>query len=179
MVDGGCILALDIAKRTGVARGIAGSMPILTTENFARPDDDDVDVFGRLTLWIARLLRDDPPALIAVERPIPLYDSTMLYGMRGIVLGLARAKAVPILQVSIASWRKFFLGTSRFKGGGVEAKRCCVETCARLRWSLPLVRGVPDHNAAEAAGLWLHACSQLAPKDATRCEPLFLDVGAT
>lgn len=173
----GYILALDLAKRTGIARGVAGATPILLTENFARRDDDDADVFGRLVLWLAALLRDDPPGLIAVEQPLPRFDSTLLYGLRGIALGLARAKQVPILQVPIGSWRKFFLGTARFKGGGAEAKRRSVEQCARLKWAVPCSpRGEPMHDAAEAAGLWLYACSQVAPKAAQRSEPLFVGV---
>jgi hypothetical protein len=176
MVDGGCILALDIAKRTGVARGIAGGTPILSTENFSRPGDDDADVFGRFTMWVARVLRDDPPELIAVERPLPRFESSMLFGLRGIVLGLARCKSVRVLQVPVSTWRKYFLGAGNLKGP--VAKQRCIENCERLGWIVPLVRGVPDHNSAEAAGIFSWAESKVAPKVAQRVEPLFLG-GAT
>ena len=167
------ILALDIAKVTGVARGHAGSTPALSVQIFGRRDDDDAETFGRATLWFARLLRDEPPELIAVERPLPVYDSTLLYGLRGIAIGLARAKHVPVIQVPVATWRKFFLGRGDLRGP--EAKRRCVKLCAQLKWSAPTTRaGDPDHNAAEAGGLWLYACSQAAPMQTQRCEPLFV-----
>src|SRR5262245_27100379 len=129
------ILALDIAKVTGVARGDTGGTPNLSVQVFCRRDDDDAETFGRATMWFARLLRDEPPDLIAIERPLPVYDSTLLYGLRGTAIGLARAKNVPVIQVPVATWRKYFLGRGDLKGP--EAKRMCVQLCGRLKWTVP------------------------------------------
>jgi hypothetical protein len=45
--------------------------------------------------------------------------------------------------------------------------------CARLGWPLPTTKsGELDHNAAEAAGIWLYGCARVDPKNTVRHEPL-------
>jgi hypothetical protein len=171
----GTILALDVAKRTGVADGVPGTDPTLSFIDFGgREFDDQADAFSRVVVWLARRLRDDPPAAIALERPVPIHDSSLQAGMRGIILGIARSKNVRVIEAGIGEWRKYFLGVGNMKGP--IAKRECVRLCTRLGWHVPrLSSGGPfDHNAAEAGGLWLWACAQLAPTQTCRHEPLFV-----
>jgi hypothetical protein len=161
------VLALDVATRTGVADGQPGDTPSLALVKFGREFDQPGDVFTRAALWIMRRLATDRPDLLVLEAPLPKFDSSLLMGLRGVMLGIAGANDVRTVEVSVATWRLYFLGAGNLKGA--DAKARAVALCARLGWGDDL-----DHNAAEAAGLWLWGCAQVAPRLVPRHEPLFL-----
>jgi hypothetical protein len=166
------ILALDLASRTGVADGEPGGTPVLEFVDFDREHDNHADVFARLARWIARRLHDARPDLVVTEAPVPKFDKSLQQGMRGVVLGLVTCRNVRVIEVTCQDWRKYALGVGNLKGE--VAKEQCVALCERLRWKVPRTkRGLPDHNAAEAAGIWLWGCAQLNPRKAIRHEPLF------
>jgi hypothetical protein len=165
------ILALDLALRTGIADGEPGFTPDLAFVDF--DGRTDADVFARVAKWMVQLLHEQRPDLIAIEAPVPKFDKSLQNGMRGVVLGLACCKSVQVLEVEVQTWRKYALGFGNLKG--VVAKAQCVELCGRLGWKVPTTkRGNVDHNAAEAAGIWLWACAQVEPKNVVRHEPLFV-----
>jgi hypothetical protein len=166
------ILALDLASRTGVADGEPGGAPELAFVDFDREHDKDADIFARAARWTARRLHDARPDLVVVEAPVPKYDKSLQMGIRGVVLGLVTCKDVRVIEVEVQTWRKYALGFGNLKGKIAKAQ--CVELCGRLGWKVPRTkRGDPDHNAAEAGGIWLWGCAQLDPKNAVRHEPLF------
>ncbi len=161
------ILALDPGKRTGVALGVPGARPVLSVVNFARTHDGPEDIF-------ACTLETDKPTLLAIEAPIPPsqkagltnFDTTLIaIGLSAIFRGAARERSIPIKLAPIGSWRKYVLGCGNLKGA--DAKAGMVRLCRGLGW------GDVDHNAAEAAGIWLYACALTAPKMVCRHEPLF------
>ena len=161
------ILALDVATHMGVAEGEPGLFPVVTTVKLGREGDDHADIFARAALWITRRMLDDPPDLVIFEEPVPKFDSSLLMGLRGVMLGITRAHAVKLTEVPVATWRLYFLGSGKLKRDIAKAR--AVETCARLGWG----EGI-NHNAAEAAGMWLWACAKVAPTKVPRHEPLFL-----
>lgn len=161
------ILALDVATRMGVADGEAGLFPVLTTIKLGREHDNHADIFARAALWITRRMLDHAPDLVVIEKPVGIHDSSLLLGLRGVMLGLICAHKVRHLEVPVATWRLYFLGSGKLKKA--EAKARAVDTCARLGWGRDL-----DHNAAEAAGMWLWGCARIAPRAVQRHEPLFL-----
>lgn len=161
------ILALDVATRMGVAEGEPGLFPVLTTVRLGREGDDHGDIFARTALWITRRMLDSPPDLVVLEQPIGVHDSSLLMGLRGVMLGLIRAHDVKVIEVAVATWRVYFLGSARLKKD--DAKSRAVALCGRLGWG----EGI-DHNAAEAGGMWLWACAKVAPRDVQRHEPFFL-----
>jgi len=161
------ILALDVATRMGVAEGEPGLIPVLTTINLGRDYDDHADVFARAALWITRRMLDDRPDFVVLERPVGIHDSALLLGLRGVMLGLVRAHDVKVIEVAVATWRVYFLGSGKLKKAVAKAR--AVDTCALLGWGRDL-----DHNAAEAAGMWLWACAKIAPRAVPRHEPLFI-----
>jgi hypothetical protein len=163
------ILALDVATKMGVADGEPGSTPALATVNLGRELDVQADVFCRASLWITRRLLSEPPDLVVLEQPVGVHDSSLLMGLRGIMLGLVRAHDVKVIEVAIATWRLYSLLAGNLPGKVAKAR--AVALCERLGWN------APDHNAAEAAGIWLWACAKAAPRLVPRHEPLFL--GAT
>ena len=164
------ILALDVATRMGVADGEPGSTPALATVNLGRELDTHADVFARAALWITRRLLSEPPDLVVLEQPVGVHDSSLLMGLRGIMIGLTRAHDIKLREVAVATWRLYFIGQGNLKRDIAKAR--AVDLCGRLGWS------APDHNAAEAAGIWLWACVQVAPRMVPRHEPLFLGARA-
>ncbi len=177
MRDVATILAIDPATRTGLAEGAPGSVPRLTIKNFrGDPTDAPEDIFQRVTFFFASRLRDEPlPTHVFIEAPVPPsgivgatnHNTTLItIGIYAIVVGIVRCKHIPIHRAPIGSWRKYFLGKGNLSGA--EAKRRAAEVCRLLAWD------APDHNAAEAAGIWAWGCAQIAPELAPRIEPLFV-----
>ena len=167
------ILALDSATKTGVAIGVAGETPKLWTQVWRLDKQDGPpEIFGRALVWMATILRDDPPDLVVIEQPIysvagntTHQTTTIIQGLYGIFTGTVKAKGIELLVAPIASWRKFALGHGRLKGD--DAKRRMLALCAHMGWPSE------DHNSAEAAGIWLWACSKKMPHLTHRTEPLF------
>ncbi len=150
----GTILALDVASKTGVAEGRPGEVPRLQTIDF-RGEGELPDFYGRAIEWMATKLRDDPPEMVIIERTVPPsgakgftnHDTTMIsIGMFGIFSGIVRCKGIRLELAPISTWRKHFIGKGNYPGA--IAKKMAVDRCALLGWA------APDHNAAEAAGIW-------------------------
>jgi hypothetical protein len=150
----GTILALDVASKTGVAFGRPGGVPRLQTIDF-RGEGELPGLYGRAVAWMATTLRDEPPDMVVIERVVPPsgargftnHDTTMIsIGMFGILCGIINCKSIRLELAAISTWRKHFLGRGNYPG--VIAKQMAVDRCKLLGWS------PPDHNAAEAAGIW-------------------------
>lgn len=154
----GSVLAIDLAKQTGTAEGRPGDVPRLQSLWFGNAGNDHHVFFGNLTAWMAAKLRDNPPDLIAIEEPVApsaafghtSHDTTMMtIGGFAIILGIIVCKQIPFETVRIATWRKHFIG--RGNCPTKLAKQMALERCRLLGWD------APDHNAAEAAGIWDYA----------------------
>jgi hypothetical protein len=158
----GKILALDVATKTGVAEGRPGEVPRLQTIDF-RGDDGLTGLYGRATLWMATKLREpanpsdpiSPPDLVVIEKPVPPsgafghtnHDTTLItLGLFAIFCGIVHCKSIRLEIAPISTWRKHFLGKGNYPGP--IAKDMAVERCKLLGWD------APDHNAAEAAGIF-------------------------
>ncbi len=175
------VLALDQATTTGVAYSNVGETPRLLSITFAKDKErSEVGIFEAATKWMAGIVSELRPDVVALEMPIPAMQKfgatqhqTVLiaYGLYGIFAGIARCKGARVLSAPIAEWRSHFLGRQRWKGP--EAKARAVELCRLMKWS------APDHNAAEAAGIWAWACAQADPRFAPRVEPLFIQGAST
>lgn len=176
----GTILALDVATKTGVCIGKPGGKPYLATLNFRQdPTDEPEDIYGRAVIWMATRLKVDPPALIVIEKPVPPsaawgstnHQTTLItIGLFGVFCGVARAKNIKVMPAPISTWRKYTLGKGNMKGALAKAR--AVDLCRQLGWE------APDHNAAEAACIFLWSCSMVAPQICRRVEPLFLQGAA-
>lgn len=170
---GGPILAIDQNTKSGIAEGEPGSTPRLETINFRRDETDTPeDLYEAALFYFADRFRTDPPGLVAIERVVPPsaaqgftnHNTTLItLGIYAIVIGIVKCKSIPLRIVAVQTWRKAFLGNGKLKGD--VAKREAVKLCGRLGWN------APDHNAAEAAGLWHHACTQVAPYGVTTLHP--------
>jgi hypothetical protein len=163
------ILALDIATRTGVAEGIPGNTPNIFCIDFGeRSSPGEVrheDVFANAVKWATRVFGEHPPKLLVIEGLVPQYDKTLQCGLWAIISGIATANKVPVRIAAIQSWRLFVLGSGKLRRA--EAKTRAIAVCAQLGWS------VKNDDEAEAACIWIYACSMMAPKLAPRM-PLFM-----
>lgn len=166
------VVGIDPAINTGLCHGRVGDKPTLLAQRFRFGDDQDEDVYGAATCFFATFLKTRAPDLIAIETPIMAswgktnnQTTSITRGLYAIFTGIAKCKGIPLVRADIGTWRKYFIGRGNLPGK--EAKRQCVRLCARLGWD------APTHDAAEAAGIWLWACSKIAPKDVQRAEPLF------
>jgi hypothetical protein len=173
------VLAIDPATRTGWCMGAVGGKPKLGTVNFA--GDDHPDVFARALRWIDVQLSAEAcmgrPNVLAIEEPVAPFQvqgqtqwatTQIALGLQAIFMGAARRHGIQIITAPIRSWRKYALGHGALKGA--EAKQRMV----RLVHELGFADEDTDHNAAEAAGIWLYAGAQSAPMQVTRHEPLFV-----
>jgi hypothetical protein len=162
MASGGLIMGLDIAGRTGVAEGIAGSVPHLYSELFKLEDDDGpLPAYGRAIKWMAkRCAREDAPVAIYVEGVIPdvflkgqtHHDAHMIkVGLYGCLTGVAMAKSIPVFPVSIGKYRKAFIGYGNL---GPEGKQIVFNHCRVLGWD------PPDLDSSDAAAIWAWGCAQ-------------------
>lgn len=166
------VIAIDPATNTGLCHGYVGSKPRLLAQRFRSGDDQDEDLYGAATFFFASFLKDRTPDLVAIEAPIMAswgktnaQTTAITRGIYAIFTGITRCKGIPLIRADIGTWRKFFLGRGNLKGD--EAKRQCVRLCRQLGWN------APTHDAAEASGIWMWACSQIDPARVQRVEPLF------
>jgi hypothetical protein len=167
------VVGIDPATNTGICEGRVGSRPTLLAQRFRYGDDQDEDLYGAATCFFATFLKTRSPDLIAIEAPIMAtwgktnaQTTSITRGLYAIFTGIAKCKGIPIVRADIGTWRKHFLGRGNLPGR--EAKARCMALCAQLGWD------APTHDSAEAAGVWLWACSQIAPQRAQRVEPLFV-----
>jgi hypothetical protein len=170
MYAGGAILALDAATRTGVAQGAPGETPVLDTVSFKRELDDDFDIWARAQVWLIRRLNaaveaDRPIELLVLEGLVPQYDKTIQCGIYACFGAVARNKRIPIMWAMPQTWRAVILGDGKLKTA--VAKTRAVSVAAQLGWN------PQGHDEAEAACLWLWACTKVAPRQVQRF-PLFM-----
>jgi hypothetical protein len=163
------ILALDIATKTGICEGALGSTPNIFSIDFRgqsqQRDPTIEDVFANAVKWANRTFGTFPPKLLVAEGLVPKYDKTIQCGLWAIITGIATVNKVPVREAPIQTWRAFVLGNGKLSKR--EAKTRAIAVCAQLGWK------VRNDDEAEAACIWLHACSIEAPRLAPRL-PLFL-----
>jgi hypothetical protein len=163
--DGGVILALDAATRTGVCEGIPGDTPRLEAVNFGTTGKgDEFDLWAAAQRFAARRL-DAPVRLLILEGLVPQYDKTLQCGIYGIIGAVARIRNIPILTVMPQSWRATVLGDGKLNRA--KAKARALWLCGQLGWK------PQTDDDAEAACIWLWGCMQVAPRFAPQL-PLFM-----
>ena len=173
MTDNREIWFLDIASRTGIARGAPGSIPRLSSMKFSRSDDDSDNARelanGRAASWLLDTLRlaqamRTLPRAIWCEAPINpaapsrnsyhVASSLPLIALWGALTGCAGIYSVPCRSIHVATVRKFFLGPGVVGNiDGDAQKRRTFDYCLALGWS------PSNMDESDAAAGWLWACA--------------------
>jgi len=165
------ILGIDPAIATGFALGYLGGTPQLKT---IRLRGDTVEErFGCASKYMHTLFEQFQITAVAIEEPPFIFGTTThdttktLLGLYAIYTGATRARGIKLLPVTPSTWRKHFLGAGNGKLPRAAAKAAAIEQCRRLKWD------ATDDNAADAAGIFAWAESQLSPQLAHQTGPLF------
>lgn len=158
------ILALDIATRTGVAVGKAGTAPVCFSEDLGKGQSEDAR-FSKALILTDRLIREHKPDLIAVEAAVGGRDTShYLVGILACVRGCAFNRKVPLKSYHSGSIRKHFVGkaltTRDFPNMSKAAAKKEIKIkvwnrCRALNYRVPL----NDYDAADAAALFDYACA--------------------
>lgn len=168
------ILALDVATRTGFARGRIGEVPTSGSIRFGKAGVLDHVVFGEAIHWINATLQEPPDMLIieSMLSPLAMRNETSravrdrLAGLHGIVRGVAHLRGVgEIAEASVGDVRAHFIGDRTLPRD--KAKRAVMERCKALGWH------AVDDNAGDALALWSYACALIDPAWALQVSPLF------
>lgn len=159
------LVGLDIAGNTGITEGFADAgKPIRCySKRFKLSDDSSAHAaMGRAVAFMARLCLDVSPAAVFVEDLIPVgktpytnHQANLIQiGLYGAIIGVARAKNIPVIPASIARVRTAFLG-HRHGLAGKEAKKAVFDRCQQLGWA------PTDLDASDSAAVWNWACIQV------------------
>lgn len=170
------ILALDLATRTGFARGRVGELPISGSIRFGGSGAHDAAIFAAALRWISQELQPEPrPDIVILEAMLPpdaMRGATSravrdrLAGLHGIALGVAHLRGVgEIAEASVGNIRGHFIGDRRLRRP--DAKRHVMARCKALGWQCA------DDNAGDALALWSYACALIDPTWAVQVSPLF------
>lgn len=164
------ILALDLARITGWARGKSGEKPRYGSVPLRKPGEPNGLAPGALGRWLRDQVRENgKPDLIAIEKFLAsraqksedqVNDSRML---NGAVQAIAGVYGIEVTEPRVQTVRAEVCGTSR-AGGRAEGKQMVIDTLV-LRGLLP--RGFQDDNAADALAIWVWAESNFARRDSS------------
>ena len=173
MREGGSILALDIASRTGWAFGRPGELPKSGSVRLAPPGSSNGTVGRGMLRWLADFLSAESPNALYYEVPIDprhmgsktnFKTARLLIGLPFLVEAIAEARGLFYQrEAGVQNVRKHFVGTPRPK----DKKQSVLARCRLLGWK------PEDDNAADALALWDFACAIEAPRAAIMTAPLF------
>ena len=173
MADGRDILALDLARKTGWARGRPGERPVSGAVQFGGAGAGHEEVFGGALRWLTNAARPD---LIVIEQPMSAHHMRgrtnqkallLLYGLPAVIGAVANCHRVRVLHAGVQDVRGHFLGDRKMKRAA--AKDATVFRCRQLGWM-----DDTDDNRADALAIWSYACACEAPETAIRPAPLFM-----
>jgi hypothetical protein len=157
------ILALDLAKRTGWARGrLDSEAPTFGSISFGKDGASNYARFAHALRWAVDIFKNDPPDVLVIEAPISVQAFSMqqgakiLFGLPAVITGVAYECGVfTIHEYDVRDIRGMFTGHRSLKTD--IAKAATVRRCKQLGWN------VEDHNAADACALWMYQCARVHP----------------
>jgi len=171
----GPILALDLSvTRTGWAIGAPGEVPQNGSVVFARRGFSLAAHFAGCREWLDRFHAQHNPRLVVFEAP--LAPSVMegrtntttvraLMGLAAMVEGTLYNRGIDVREASVASVRRFFLGSNAIKSA--DAKLATFRRCVELGFA-PC-----NDDSADALALWCFMVSIVAPSEGVKLLPLF------
>lgn len=148
------VMAMDIARNTGVSYGVPGSAP--TSFSFCLPTARQEKVFSHLLFETGRLIKRIKPDILFIEKPRAKGHrggESVVYsqlGYRAIVMAQAFQMDVPIIEVSPQTIRKHFMGQGNMARS--EAKTAVYRRCLALGWK------PKTDDESDAMAMWDYGC---------------------
>lgn len=149
------VLTLDLATTTGVCIGRAGAFPRVATWRLKTPEDDPHRAGRNLGCRLRDEITIERPDLIVIEaamNPGAMHHAgnsartvSLLWMLQGAVDAVAGCYGIRVKRANVQSVRKAVLGTALPK----DPKAVVVEMVNSVGIK------TTDHNAADAAMLWL------------------------
>lgn len=168
------LLSLDLATRLGFAHGdsVTADKPVAGWHQLPATGED----IGRFALayhdWLRAIVADVRPDMIVFEEPMPdqagrtpITTSLKLKGLCWHTEFYCKVKGIRCAQVHASTWKKAFTGSARASKS--QKPYPVVTSCRQRGWD------IIDDNAADAAGIWYHACTLVSAEAAVRHDPLF------
>jgi hypothetical protein len=155
MSDPAAILALDISSKTGWCVGVPGAVPVTGVWMLPRYVLDEGRCLAALGNELADAIFLHQPVEVWMEAPLPAGAQTHAASasqqleLAGIVKETCYRWERPLRPVHSGTVRKSVLGR-----GNKVSKDDVVAWCVGQGWK------VADHNSADAAMVWAHACKQ-------------------
>jgi hypothetical protein len=175
------ILALDIATRTGWARGCVGdNAPTCGSVQFGKAGASQLAICGHALEWAIDILKPPLPDLVAIEALLPPHvtrgksnvDHDLLAHLHGIILGVCFMRGVfKVHKYAVQSIRAHFIDLKACARG--QAKPMVQSKCRQLGWLQLGYLEDADDDAADACACWSYACGLIDPEQAIRISPLF------
>jgi len=181
------VLALDLATTMGWAFGpVASTKPICGSVNLKTGLGGDGVIGANFLKWFDAFTRGVEIDALFIEREMQLGAKAMNHEATKRLMGLVfMAESVGELRgfqkiglVYAQSARKHFVGQARFQNEidprtGLTMKSRDVGKEAVMRRCRMLGINAQDHNAADAAALWMYGASTMNPRLAHASTPLF------
>ena len=169
------ILALDLATKTGWARGRIGEPPEFGSVRFGNASSDQNIIFGAALAWTSKFLAERLPDALYIEALLPpqaMLNKTSrqvrdrLAGLHGVVRGVAQLRGVERIEIcTVGDVRAHFIGDRGLKRA--RAKGETMLQCRRLGWD------AKDDNQGDALAIWSYAGALIDPQTALKTVPLF------
>lgn len=168
------IIFLDLARRAGWAAGDIGGGVASGSVVLGASDASHGAQFARLDAWLADLIAERQPSVVAFEQPMDprhmgsrstFKTARALMGFTAIAEACCHRNRVPrVYECAVRDVRKHLLGKQPAKGKAKE------EVMTHLRY---LGWRPEDDNEADAVAGWLYMEAILAPEAGARRLPVF------
>jgi hypothetical protein len=169
------VLALDLAKTTGWARGLVGDeAPRCGSVTFGKPSCSQQMVCVHAGEWFIEQLRDKPD-IVAVEASLPPLvikgksntDHDLGIKLHGVLDFITGMRSIfKVHRYAVQSIRAHFIDLSVCAKG--EAKQMVLRKCRSLGWLESA-----DDDAADACAVWSYQVGLLDRDQVLRVSPLF------
>lgn len=170
MREGGTVLALDAAIRTGWAVGPAepGAIPLSGSQSFGRPEVSRGQKYINASAWAQDMFKVHRPKAVFIERPhmgsvrrgqSAAATFEMLFGFMATFEAVAVAYGCfDIHRLDAGQWRKFFIHAGNLKGDIAKAQTRA--ECIRRGWVSP---DELDYDKTDALGIWAYGVETIRP----------------
>lgn len=150
--------------------GAPGGAPNCFTERFGGGDHSAA--FASAFVFARDLIDRHKPDLIALEEAFARGGRDtgsalkLTFGLRSVILTVARIRGVPTVEFAVSTIDKHFLG-HRQTAGRKRRKLAVADRCRQLGWRCE------DEDQADACAVWDLACSRINRDHAVVTAPIF------